>query len=468
MESKNESNSFLDKEADKKINQIATDPSGYKELVKNRGKSKKVAFKAGLFVVFLVVLGVLIFGFTVYGAFNKISDKSNGSSPALKFFGNNLKPDALKGEGDGRINMMFVGIGGKNHNGGQLADTIMVASIDPINNQLAMISIPRDLRVELDSGGFSKINAVHAYAEQDQEGSGPQALKKLLGNILDIPIHYYLKVDFEGFKKIVDEVGGIDITVPKDIYDPSYPAPNMIDYDPFSIKAGDQHLNGEVALKYARSRYSTSDFDRAERQQQIILAIRQKALSAGVLGNPAKVMSIANILGDHVRMDMSAKEISAFLSILKKLDTSKTVSRILDNSTDGPLSTYNVGGYYLVPKSGDWGEVQRIAHEIFKDPYLIKENAKIEIFNGTGVAGEAKKLRDELQSLGYNVGEIKTSEEVDKTIIKDFSGGDAEFTIDFLKKRLSSDAISSIKDASVSQDIQIQIILGKDHLANNE
>lgn len=467
MESTNESNSLTNKELSDKLGSISKEPSGYKDLVKNRQKNKKIALKAGLFVLFLVGLGALIFGLTVYGAFNKISDGSGGSSPVLKFFGNDIKPSSLKGEGDGRINIMFLGIGGENHNGGQLADTIMIASIDPVNKQLAMLSIPRDLRVPLKEGGFTKINAIHAYGEQNQEGSGPQALKDLLSEILDLPIHYYLKVDFDGFRKIVDEIGGIDINVPNEIYDPSYPAPNMIDYEPFYIKAGDQHLNGDVALKYARTRKSSSDFDRAERQQQIILAVREKAVSVGVLANPSKVLSIANILGDHVRMDMSAKEVSAFLSILSQLDASKTISKVLDNAADGPLYTYNVGGYYLVPKSGDWTEIQRIAHEIFKDPYLAKENAKIEIYNGTGVAGEARKLRDELLGLGYNVGEIKTSEEAQETVIKDYSDGKAEFTVDFLTKRLSSSSVKSTKDSSVPEDIKIQIILGKDYLEND-
>lgn len=450
---------------------LSEDPIEYRKTKKDiqqksskqTTKNKKLVTKIGLFVASLVLIGIVVLLFTVFDVWGRISDRSNNSSPALKFFGEDIQPGTLKGEGDGRINVLLIGIGGKNHDGGQLADTIMVASIDPVNNQLGMLSIPRDLRVDLSGGGYGKINAVHAYAEQAEEGTGPQALKDKVGEILDLPIHYYLRVDFEGFKKIVDELGGIDINVPKDIYDNNYPDEQLVGYDPFYIKAGDQHLDGSTALKYARSRYSTSDFDRAGRQQQIISALREKALSAGVLANPAKVLSIAGILGDHVKMDMSAKEVSAFVSIAKKLDNSKTVSEVLDNSATGPLTTSNVGGYYLVTRTGDWSGVRKIAHEIFKDPYIAKENAKIEILNGSGVDGQAGKLRDELAGLGYNLGGVDTTDEVSETIIYDYSDGSAQFTVDFLKNRLGARVVTGSRPQNVAADIKIQIVIGQDY-----
>ncbi len=426
-------------------------------------KNKKLVTKVSLFVGSLVLLGVVIFLFTVFDIWGKISERSNNASPILKFFGEDISPGTLRGEGDGRVNILLIGIGGKNHDGGQLADTIMVASIDPINNQLAMLSIPRDLRVPLNGGGFGKINAIHAYGENSSGKSGPQDLKNTVGEILDLPIHYYLRVDFEGFTRIVDELGGIDIDVPKEIYDANYPDEQMVDYAPFYIGVGNQHLDGATALKYARSRYSTSDFDRAGRQQQIIDAVREKALSVGVLANPAKVWSLVGILGDHVRMDMSAKEVSALVSIAKKLDTSKTASRVLDNSADGPLITSNAGGYYLVTRTGDWSEIRQIAHEIFKDPYIFRENAQIEILNGSGVDGRAGALRSELTNLGYNISNIDNTEEISETVIYDYSNKGAQFTVDFLKNRLGARVVSSNRPEGVSEDVTIQIIIGKNY-----
>lgn len=467
----NENISDSDQDKIDTIDLLSEDPIEYRKTKKDMGqksnkqatKNKKLVTKIGLFVGSLVLVGIIVLIFTIFDVWGRISDRSNNSSPALKFFGEDIQPGTLKGEGDGRINILLIGIGGKNHDGGQLADTIMVASIDPLNNQLGMLSIPRDLRVSLNGGGYGKINAIHAYAENSQEGSGPQALKDKVGEILDLPIHYYFRVDFEGFKKTVDELGGIDIDVAKDIYDNNYPDEQLVGYDPFYIKAGNQHLDGSTALKYARSRYSTSDFDRAGRQQQIISALREKALSAGVLANPAKVLSIAGILGEHVKMDMSAKEVSALVSIAKKLDNSKTVSEVLDNSAGGPLTTNNVGGYYLVTKTGDWSEVRKIAHGIFKDPYIAKENAKIEILNGSGVDGRAGKLRDELAALGYNMGNIDTTTEVSETIIYDYSDSGAQFTVDFLKNRLGARVVAGSRPQNVGGDIKIQIIIGKDY-----
>ncbi len=338
--------------------------------------SRRIRF--GLWTVLgLVLLGLAWLGVTAYATYQKVSDPTTGSSPFLKYFGQAVQPEQLKGEGDGRINILLIGIGGTGHPGGTLADTIMVASIDPINKKLAMLSIPRDLRVSLPNGGTGKINSVHSIGESAESGSGPQVLMDTVEKVLDLPIHYYARIDFSGFEKFIDALGGVTIDVPKALNDPLFPADDMIHYAPFSVKAGTQTMNGLTALKYARSRETTSDFDRAARQQLIILAVREKALSANVLANPQKLSELAGILGDHVRMDMTLTDVQHLLEIVKDIDRSQVVSKVLDNSADGPLMSVSENGYYLVPKTGNFKEVQRIAHELFTDPNLVKERAKI-------------------------------------------------------------------------------------------
>ncbi len=224
---------------------------------------------ARIAAVGLAVLGLGFGGWLAFkglSAAHKIISRSNGGAPALV---GSLDPTKLKGEGDGRINILVLGIGGVGHEAPTLSDTMLVLSIDPQTKDTAMLSIPRDLYVKIPATGkyatqYSKINAANAYG-------GPELAAKVVSSVIGVPIHYYILVDFSGFRQAVDAVGGVDVTVGKAIYDPEYPCDNEKGgYCPFSVAAGPQHMNGTVALRYARSRKSTSDFDRAARQQQII------------------------------------------------------------------------------------------------------------------------------------------------------------------------------------------------------
>lgn len=435
--------------------------SSVNQIIKPKSKKYKIILSA----VAILVLGILVWvGVGAYAAVSKIITKNQGNAaPFLSFLGD-VSANKLQGEGDGRINILLLGVGGAGHPGGQLADTIMVASIDPQNKKIALLSIPRDLYVKIDGNGMDKINAGHAYGENNKQktGGGPEVMKKTVSTILDLPIHYYIRADFDGFTKLIDALGGITVNVEKPLSDPLYPAKNMIDYDPLYIKAGTQNFNGATALKFARSRETTSDFDRAHRQQLVLAAAKNKALTLGILANPQKISDIMKILGDHVRTDLQIGEMERLVSIMKDVDTTNMVTKVLDNSADGPLVSSNVcGGYCLVPKTGNYKEIQRIAHEIFSDPYLAKEKARLEVINATGSVGEAKTVQDMLVSYGYNVVKIDTGKEVSKSIIYDYSGGKNSYTVEFLKKRFNA----SVQNQPAKADnIDLTLVLGKDYL----
>ena len=416
-------------------------------------------------VLALVLAGLAWLGVTAYATYQKVSDPITGSSPFLKHFGQAVSPDQLKGEGDGRINVLLIGIGGAGHAGGTLADTIMVASIDPTNKKLAMLSIPRDLRVTLPDKSIGKINAAHALGEKKQAGQGPQYLMDTVSKVIDLPIHYYVRLDFSGFEKAIDSIGGVTVDVPKALYDPFFPDAKMVGYEPFSVKPGVQAMNGRVALKYARSRETTSDFDRAARQQQILLAVRTKLTSANVLANPQKISELSQILGDHVRMDLTLTDLQHLLEIVQGIDQTQIVNKVLDNSPDGPLKSISDGGYYLVPKSGNYTDIQRIAHELFTDPNLTKEQAKIEILNGTGEAGKAHELQLDLQALGYKIVSIDSTTKTNTTILYDYSGGKVPFTTRFLADRLHVSLTTAAKPDGSTVDIRL--VLGADYQPPN-
>ncbi|OGD63700.1 hypothetical protein A2215_00045 [Candidatus Berkelbacteria bacterium RIFOXYA2_FULL_43_10] len=439
-----------------------------------RKKQKEVAgeksspkSKRGWRIFFIALAAILVlvisYGAYIFASGKRVFDTNNlTGSPLLKsLLGKEVD---LKGEGDGRINILVMGKGGEGHPGGTLTDSIMVVSIDPNEKTYAMLSIPRDLYVPISgSKSYSKINEIYQIGENEKKGGGADLAKKTVGAILDLPIHYYLTLDFYGFKQFIDKIGGVDVNVEKAIYDPLYPAGDMKNYQTFSIKAGEQHLNGEVALKYARSRETSSDFDRAARQQKLVDAIRSKLLKTSTLANPKTILNIINIIGDHARTDFTPTEILALTKIIADLDGSKSVSYVLTNGTDGELvSDSSSGTYTLRPKSGSWTEIQKIAHEIFSDPDLQEEDAKIEVLNGTSTTGLATELSETLKSYNYNVVSVSNAtDRYAKTVIYDYSKGSKSTTLQFLKSRLGAEIIEK---SLISGDVDITVVIGDNYL----
>lgn len=162
-------------------------------------------------------------------------------------------------------------------------DTMMLVSLDPVSGQVGVLSIPRDLYVNIP--GYSqlqRINSAFVLGELRQPGYGPRLTMETVQYNLGIRVHDYLIADFNAFIKVIDSIGGITVDVPYNISDPQYPD-MYYGYDPFYITAGEHHLDGTTALKYARTRHNSNDFRRAERQQQVIFAIRDQVLNVNNL-----------------------------------------------------------------------------------------------------------------------------------------------------------------------------------------
>lgn len=425
---------------------------------------KKIAIVVGA----LAAAGVAFMAVMTFLAAGRIITRNNNDgAPALS---GKIDPSKLKSEGDGRVNVLLLGIGGAGHEGANLSDTILVASIDPRTKDVAMLGIPRDLYVPIPGYGSTKINAAHAYGEQKKSGEGPVLAKTVVSNILDLPIHYYVRVDFAGFKQAVDAVGGVDVLVEKAIYDPYYPddkKPGLT--KTFSIKAGLQHMNGETALKYSRSRYTTSDFDRASRQQKVLLALRQKALDLGTLLNPAKVLALINSIGNRLKTDVQAGEIKKLAVLVKEIDSTKIKQKVLDTSPDGVLVFGNIAGAgsIEVPRAGvgNFSEVRALAHSLFVDSYITEENASVEVQNGTTRANLAATVGKMLKGYNYNVTSMTTADKNNypTTIIYDYSDGKKPYTVSYLEKRFGVKAQKASAPAAGAGDIRI--IVGANYKA---
>ena len=221
-------------------------------------------------------------------------------------------------------------------------------------------------------------------------------------------------------------------------------------------------MDGETALKYARSRETTSDFDRAARQQKIIIATREKLTANGTWTNPKKILDLVDIVSDHVRTDFTPNELIELANLIKQIDTSKAVSKVLTTGAGGELYS-EAGSSILKPIGGNFSAIQKIAHELFTDPDLKKENAKIELLNGSSKVGLASGLAESLTSYNYNIVSVATSDtKYANTTIINYSGDNNPVTVQFLKQRLNAKVINK-EDKSKTGKIDIAVIIGDDY-----
>lgn len=250
--------------------------------------------------------------------------------------------------GTDRVNILLMGI---DRRPGQAfisrTDSMMIVSIDPETEAISILSVPRDLYVSIPGRGRDRINTAFVYgsAENNPEGGASLAMQTVALN-LGVPIDHYLMVDFSAVIKGIDILGGIDVYLPQAIDDPTYPDMDY-GYDPLYIPAGSQHLDGEMALKYARTRHADTDFGRAARQQQVILSARDKALSLGVGSLLSKAPSIYQQLQSGVKTDLSLDQLIALARTVSEIPKENIQNEVLGY---GYVSSYRTeaGAHVLV------------------------------------------------------------------------------------------------------------------------
>ncbi len=330
----------------------------------------------------------------------------------------------LTGEENDRVNVLVLGMGGPGHDGPYLTDTIMIASIKPSTKEMALISIPRDLEINIPNFGVRKINAVNSIGETNDPGQGGEFTRKEIEKLFGISIPYYIRIDFAAFQDMVDTVGGITINVPNGFTDTSFPGPNY-SYQTISFTTGEQVMDGERALNYSRSRHGnageSSDFARSRRQQQVIAALRERILSADTYTNPATIERIMGTLASHITTNLNFGQIMYVGSIVKEVGTTvKTL--VIDDSPRGFLTSAiaSNGAFVLRPKSGNFSEVEGAINHVF-DPTTstpplrtvtsnpttttspIFSPVRIAVQNGTWRVGLASRLQKQLTDQGFAV-----------------------------------------------------------------
>lgn len=456
---------------------------------KSRTKSgkKRVALKVtAVFGAILLLVGgglVVRAVLTSRGIF-----KGGGNSAFLN--NGDVDPSQLNGEGDGRVNVLLLGKGGAEQSDGpDLTDTIIVASIDPLAKEASLLSIPRDLWVKSPSGGQTKINqvyydgkqsALNKYAYKDRasdqaksagEAAGISAIKKVVSETMGVPVHYYAMIDFAGFKKAIDTVGGIDINITEEMavsermYLAGYRGVYNLDVTP-----GQQHFDGMRALAFSRSRKTSNrgDFARSERQRAIILGLKDKILTVGTLSNPVKLNQLMSDFSGNLATDFSINELLRLYDLSKEISSDKVMSAGLDELVRGDtINNLSV----QVPKEGlfNYDAIQAYVRNIMRDAFIKQEDAKVIVLNGTSTAGLATKRATELKSYGYNIVSVgdAPSEVYTNTVLVNLRGDDKKYTKNYLEKRLGVTAVNSVPDpAIVPGEADFVIILGSNETSS--
>jgi LCP family protein required for cell wall assembly len=304
---------------------------------------------------------------------------------------------------DGHTNILLIGIDKRSNvpysyrvNGkevkknGFLTDTILIASLDSKTKQVSMVSIPRDLYVKVPSFGkikehYTKINAVYSIGNtNDYSTGGVGLLSKKVEEIVGLPIHYSVRIDFDGFRKGVDVLGGLEILVEKSFDDYSYPREGKEDavcsdgtfncqVEHLHFDQGLTRMNGDTALKFVRSRKGTngegSDFARAKRQQKVLIAAKDKALDLGNLADPNKLNNLFKEFGQSVETDLDVSAIVALYNFSKETKSDSIKSLVLDNSENNFLYTppeSQYGAYVLLPKGGTWTKIHEAVDNLLQ------------------------------------------------------------------------------------------------------
>ena len=369
-------------------------------------------------------------------------------------------PNIIAGE---RVNVLVMGIDRRvSETCPCRSDTMMIATLDPKTAMAGVITLPRDLYVPIPTVGENRINTALFYGALNKyPGGGPGLAKKTVEYNFGRQIHYYVIVDFSGFRKVVDTLGGIDLNVPKAIDDPEYPTENF-GVTHIHFNAGMQHMTGEQALQYARTRHADSDFGRSKRQIQVLLAMRDKALRLDII---PKLPSLIQSMWGAVETDLKPQEVLALAQAAAKVKTENIKQGSIDQTMTVEYVT-NTGADVLWFDRAKVGQLmdQIIPQESSTadlSSRIAQEAARVTILNGTTAPQLAEHTTKFLQTQGYQIAAYGNADRFDyaQTILIDYSGS-KNATITALAKLFNVDPGNIRRTLNVKSDSDIRIILG--------
>lgn len=439
-------------------------------------RSPSTSTGAGLRGRLLLALLVLLFAAgAAYGALVVLTRVDSILFPSgIIHFGGPCPPGVDCGNnpnsvGNRRINVLVLGLDRRPREGNIFTrtDTMIVVTIDPQTKTAGMLGFPRDLYVKIPDGDGSyfeeRINTALEYGEMNKyPGGGPKLAEDTIAQNFDIKIDHYVIIDFSGFKEVIDSLGGIDVDVPDYLNDSLYSDTEKPgDYFPLHFEPGMQHMDGETALGYARSRNTTSDLDRIQRQQRVIFAVMDKALSLDVLPN---ALDLWDKYRDTITTDISDFMIPGFAKLAADIPPERISGLSLGPCTT-PWTT-SAGASVLLPSEEG---CKQIVEALFSDQQLLEEKALVEVQDGSG-DDVASKVLDLLVNLGFTEGSLFSSSPADgavfsQTEIVDFGNKTytAEKLAQWLQVPTSRVRMATAADADLrTSDADVLVLLGED------
>lgn len=382
--------------------------------------------------------------------------------------------------GGGRINVLVMGVDKRPHEGDapSRTDTMFVMSIDPATSSSRGLGIPRDLYVDIpgpnNTSFKERINAAYIIGEsRNYPGGGIGTVEKTVEELLDLKIDYYVIINFEGFREVIDLLGGIDIDVPPNLAvdDPTYSETELLgDFYPCEFDAGIHHMDGSDALCYSRTRYGNSDLDRILRQQLVMLAVVDKAKELNFLNSPDSLVSLWKKYKNTVSTDINDQQIAGFARLASSIDASQMSFLTLGPATTSFTTAQGAQVLQYSPEG-----VKEIVTAFTSDDKLNKEAAFVEVQNGTGQEGRASDALDYFVGLGLPktslVAVNAATANHPKTEIIDFSGKSYTSTLLASWMGVPKSSIRSATEADAvlraTPSADIVVILGTDAKIDN-
>jgi LCP family protein required for cell wall assembly len=383
---------------------------------------------------------------------------------------------------EGRVTVLLMGVDERETEVGPWrTDTMILLTMDPASRSAGMISIPRDLWVEIpDYGRYDRINTAYFRGDADQYpgGGGAALAMKTVQQNLGVTVNYYAVVNFYAFVTIIDEIGCIPIDVPETIDDPDYPAPSGPGYDPFHIDAGEYCLGGETLLKYARTRATFGgDFDRAQRQQQVLYAIRDHVLSTGQLPNLlSKAPQVYATLQDSINTNLTETEIIQLGRLAAEIPEENICSAVISGDYIERFETLPDGSQVVIPNRA---KIRQLIVDIYTGTGRCnpsaqdlagaaqEENADIHILNGTRHEGMATETANRLTAVGLHVIEVGNADRFDYEVTEIHQYGDASTTARYIAALLNLPNTVIVEHEAETSRADIEVVLGSDLLGED-
>jgi LCP family protein required for cell wall assembly len=351
-----------------------------------------------------------------------------------------------------------------------LTDTMLLVTMDPAARTAAMLSIPRDLWVTIPGYEEDTINTANRTGDYyDYPGGGPALAVKTVEYNIGVTINYYVRLDFTAFETFIDTIGGIDVYNETEIDDPSYPN-GSYGFEPFYLAAGPHHLNGHDALRYARTRHGNSDIDRATRQQQVAMAVRERVLSLNMLPTLiAGAPKLMRTLNDSIWTDLSLEQMISLALLAQDIPRENIQSAVIDFRYVLDYTTAE-GRQVLVPLRD---KIRVLRDELFastaaiapataedEQTLMVEEGARVQVLNGAGVQDLACLTQAYLISQGVQADDCDTADRADyaSSVIVDYTG--KPYTVRYLAKLFGVSTI--ISGADPNSAVDVKVIVGQD------